>query len=505
MTPKEAFKKVLRHEPVHPVPFPIKFTVEAQEKMVARYGKEFDPVRDTGCYVVASHTNSGWEEVRPGSVKAVPRTGKKKRKNRGDKNMSATEVYALAKEQYAAFGIDTDTAIEKALQIPISLHCWQADDNIGFEGQSGISGGGILATGNHPGRARTAEEVRQDLARSMSLIPGVSRVNVHAYYAEFDDGFVDRDQLEPKHFRKWMEWARGLGISLDFNPSFHAHPKANDGFTLSHPDAAIRAFWIEHGRRARKIAQAMAESQGSPCNINFWVPDGAKDLVADRWSPRQRLVESYDAIFADRSIDESKCIDFVESKLFGIGSEEYVVGSAEFYTLYALTRKKGITLDMGHYHPTETIHDKISSQLLAQKNLLLHVSRPIRWDSDHVVLFNEDLKNVFLEIKRGDAWDKVVVALDFFDASINRIGAYVIGTRATRKGILYALLDPTVQLQKYENEGKNAQRLALMEEFKTMPFGAVWNRLCEKAGVPSGADWIASMEACEETVLAERV
>ena len=413
--------------------------------------------------------------------------------------------YELAKAQYAAFGIDTDAAIEKALEIPISLHCWQADDNLGFEPMDEVSsGGGILVTGNHPGRARTAEETRADLAKSMSLIPGVQRINVHAYYAEFDDGYVDRDRLEPKHFQKWMDWAKELGISLDFNPSFHAHPKANDGFTLSNADADIRDFWIEHGKRARKIAEAMAESQGTPCNINFWTPDGCKDIPADRFGPRQRLADSYDAIFADTSVDTSKCIDFVESKLFGIGSEEYVVGSAEFYTVYALTRKKGLCMDMGHYHPTETIHDKISSQLLAQEKLLLHVSRPIRWDSDHVVIFNDDLKSVFLEIKRGDVWDKVTIALDFFDASINRVGAYVIGTRATRKGMLYALLDPTVQLQTYEAEDKNAQRLALMEEFKTMPFGAVWNQLCEKAGVATGADWLTEMEDYEAQVLAER-
>jgi L-rhamnose isomerase len=412
--------------------------------------------------------------------------------------MNTTNTYSIAKDQYAQSGIDTDAAIEQALRIPISLHCWQADDNVGFEAQSGVSGGGILATGNYPGRARNGDEVRADLAKSISLIPGAQRVNVHSYYADFADGYVDRDQLEPKHFQKWMDWAKNLGISLDFNPSFHAHPKANDGFTLSHQDASIRNFWIEHGKRARKIAEAMAESQGTPCNTNFWIPDGAKDLVADSWSPRARLIESYDAIFADKSVDESKCVDFVESKLFGIGSEEYVVGSAEFYSNYTLSRDVGLCMDMGHYHPTETIHGKISSQLLfRQKKLLLHVSRPIRWDSDHVVIFNDDLKHVFLEIQRGNAWDKMVLALDFFDASINRIAAYVIGTRATRKAILYALLDPSGMLKEYENAGKNSQRLAVMEEFKTMPFGAVWDQLCEKAGVPIGTDWLASMEAYE--------
>ena len=412
--------------------------------------------------------------------------------------MNTNNAYTIAKEQYAQSGVDTDAAITQALRIPISLHCWQTDDNVGFEAQSGVSGGGILATGNYPGRARNGAEVRADLAKSISLIPGVQRVNVHSYYADFSDGYVNRDRLEPKHFQPWMDWAKGLGISLDFNPSFHAHPKANDGFTLSHQDASIREFWIEHGKRARKIAEAMAESQGAPCNNNFWIPDGAKDLVADSWSPRARLIESYDAIFADKSVDETKCVDFVESKLFGIGSEEYVVGSSEFYSNYTLTRNVGLCMDMGHYHPTETIHGKISSQLLfRQKKLLLHVSRPIRWDSDHVVIFNDDLKNVFLEIQRGNAWDKMVLALDFFDASINRIAAYVIGTRATRKAILYALLDPSAKLKQYEDAGKNSQRLALMEEFKTMPFGTVWTRLCEQAGVPAGTDWLTEMEAYE--------
>lgn len=416
------------------------------------------------------------------------------------------KAYELAKERYADFGLDTDAAIEQALSIPVSLHCWQADDNVGFEGQDDVSSGGILVTGNYPGRARTADEVRADLAKSISLIPGIQRVNVHAYYAEFDDGFVDRDQLEPRHFQKWIDWAKELGISLDFNPSFHAHPKANDGFTLSHADADIRNFWVEHGKRARKIAEAMAAAQGTPCNLNFWVPDGCKDLPADRWAPRQRLMESYDAIFADDSVDTSLCVDYVESKLFGIGSEEYVVGSAEFYSNYSLSRDVGLCMDMGHYHPTETIDGKISSQLLFQKKkLLLHVSRPIRWDSDHVVIFNDDLKNVFLEIGRGEAWDRMVLALDFFDASINRVGAYVIGTRATRKAILFALLDPAPQLKEYEAAGSNAQRLALMEEMKTMPFGAVWDQLCQRAGVPAGTDWLAEMEAYEKQTLSERI
>jgi L-rhamnose isomerase len=407
-------------------------------------------------------------------------------------------------KRYEAMGIDTHGAIEKALNIPISLHCWQADDNVGFEPQDEIaSGGGIMATGNYPGRARSADEVRQDLAKAIDLIPGVQRVNVHSYYAEFDNGFVDRDRLGPRHFQNWIGWAKALGISLDFNPSFHAHPKANDGFTLSSSDPETRAFWIEHAKRARKIAEAMAEAQGKACNINFWVPDGCKDLPADRFGPRMRLAESFDEIFADTSVDDCKCIDFVESKLFGIGSEEYVVGSAEFYTIYALTRNKGLCMDMGHYHPTETIHDKISAQLMGQNRLMLHVSRPIRWDSDHVVIFNDDLRSVFLEINRGHAWDRVAVALDFFDASINRVAAYVIGARATRKAILYAQLDPTAALQRCEADGDGTQRLALMEEMKTMPFGAVWDELCRRADTPVGIDWIAEVRVYEQA-LSER-
>ncbi len=418
--------------------------------------------------------------------------------------MSIQTAYELAKERYAAFGIDTDAAIAKALELPISLHCWQADDVAGFETKpKGLDGGGIMATGNYPGRARNGQEARADIAKAMSLIPGTQRVNVHACYSETDH-FVDRDQMDPACFAKWIDWAKRQGVCLDFNPTFFAHPKAEDGFTLSHRNDDIRAFWIRHGKACRQIAQAMAEAQGSPCYVNWWTPDGAKDIPADRWGPRARMAHSYDEIMADGSVDKTKCVDFIESKLFGIGSEEYVVSSGEFCANYAISRGMGLCLDMGHFHPTETIHGKISSHLTFMDKILLHVSRPIRWDSDHVVIFNDDLKNVFLEIKRGNAWDRVVVALDFFDASINRIGAYVTGTRAARKGILYALLDPTEQLQAYEREGKNAQRLALMEEFKSMPFAAVWDSLCDRASVPVGADWIPQMEAYERDVLSQR-
>ena len=418
--------------------------------------------------------------------------------------MSIEQAYELAKDRYAAFGIDTDAAIEKALDLPVSLHCWQADDVAGFETKpAGLDGGGIMATGNYPGRACNGEEARADIEKAMSLIPGVQRVNVHASYSE-TDSFVDRDVIDVSGFSKWMEWAKAKGICLDFNPTFFAHPHAEDGYTLSHRDDDIRAFWVQHGKACRKIAEAMAEAQGSPCYVNWWTPDGSKDVPADRFGPRGRMAQSYDAIMADDSVDSTKCVDFIESKLFGIGSEEYVVSSGEFCADYAISRGMGLCMDMGHFHPTETIHGKISSHLQFLDKILLHVSRPVRWDSDHVVLFNDDLKNVFLEIQRGNAWDRVILALDFFDASINRIGAYVTGTRAARKGILYALLDPTTQLQTYEAEGKNAQRLALMEEFKTMPFAAVWDQLCEKAGVPVGADWLADMEAYETEVLAKR-
>ena len=418
--------------------------------------------------------------------------------------MSMDQAYELAKARYAVFGINSDAAIDKALNLPISLHCWQADDVVGFETKpKGLDGGGIMATGNFPGRARNGEEARADIAKAMALIPGKQRVNLHACYSETDQ-FVDRDEMTPDCFRKWMDWAKEQGVCLDFNPTFFAHPKAEDGYTLSHRDDEIRAFWVRHGKACRTIAEAMADAQGSPCHVNWWTPDGSKDVPADRFGPRARMAQSYDEIMADDYVDNTKCEDFIESKLFGIGSEDYVVSSAEFCSDYAISRGMGLCMDMGHFHPTETIHGKISSHLQFMDKILLHVSRPIRWDSDHVTLFNDDLKNVFLEIQRGSVWDRVIIALDFFDASINRIGAYVTGTRAARKGILYALLDPTEQLQAYEAEGKNAQRLALMEEFKSMPFGAVWDKLCEKAGVPVGADWLKEMEAYESDVLSAR-
>ena len=316
---------------------------------------------------------------------------------------------------------------------------------------------------------------------------------------------VERDALEPAHFSRWIDWAKALGIGLDFNPTYFAHPLADDGFTLSHPDREVRDFWVRHGIVSRRIAEHMGRALGSPCVNNHWIPDGSKDSPADRWGPRTRLAESYDRILArELGIDPALCVDAVESKLFGLGSEDYVVGSMEFYTSYALTRGVMQCLDMGHFHPTEAVHEKISALLQFQDRLLIHTSRPVRWDSDHVVTFNDDVRNVFLEVARGRAWDRVYVALDFFDASINRVAAYVIGTRATRKAILAAHLDPTAVLQDLEANGRLAQKLALMEEQRTMPLGAVWDMLCLRAGTLPAAAWVPDMEKYESDVLAQR-
>lgn len=423
------------------------------------------------------------------------------------KSDRAVEVaFKAAVERYAEVGVDVESALARALAVPVSLHCWQTDDVVGFEvKEEGVSGGGILATGNYPGRARNGDEVRADLDEVMRLLPGTHRVNVHAFYAETCGRRVERDNLQPEHYSDWMDWAKARGIGLDFNPTYFAHPKASAGYTLSHPDAGIRAFWIRHGIASRRIAEAMGRKLKSPCVNNHWIPDGAKDSPADRWSPRARLVDSYDRIFDTKhGISAKHCVDAVESKLFGLGSEDYVVGSLEFYTGYASLRGVVQCLDMGHFHPTESVADKISALLQFQKKLLIHTSRPLRWDSDHVVILNDDVRQVFLEIARGGALDRVYVALDFFDASINRIAAYVIGARATRQAILSALLDPSAKLRELELSGKNAQKIAAMEVQKTMPFGAVWDMACLKTGAPVGADWVSDVERYEKGVLAER-
>ena len=407
-----------------------------------------------------------------------------------------------AKAAYAELGVDCEKAIEKALAVPISVHCWQADDVRGFEAHDGpLDSGGIMATGDYPGRARNGGDLRQDYEEVFRLCPGVHRANLHAIYAETEGRKVERDALEAVHFGAWTDWAGAKSVGLDFNPTYFAHPLAASGFTLSSSSAEIREFWIRHGLACRRIASGMSQALGGPCVNNHWIADGAKDSPADRWSYRSRLKDSLDEIL-DGNLDG--CVDAVESKLFGLGSEDYVVGSFEFYSHYALTQKKLLCLDMGHFHPTETIADKLSALLQFHERLLLHVSRPVRWDSDHVVLFNDDLRAVFLEIVRGDALDRVSVALDYFDASINRIGAYVIGTRAARKAILFALLDPSGLLQEQESKGALFQKLGTMEEMKTMPFGAVWDELCRRGDAPLGRRWIQEVETYEERVLSLR-
>lgn len=412
-------------------------------------------------------------------------------------------AYEAAREAYGELGVDTEKAVDVALSVPISIHCWQGDDVGGFEPKDEVAGsGGIMATGDYPGKARNADELRADYEEVLRLVPGPHRANLHAIYAETGGKAVDRDELGPEHFRGWIDWAKDRNVGLDFNPTYFAHPKAADGFTLSHRDPEIRKFWVDHGRVCRTIAGAMGRALGSPCVNNHWIPDGAKDSPADRWSPRKRLVESYDAILAG---DIAGCIDAVESKLFGLGSEDYVSGSFEFYSHYALERGVVFCLDMGHFHPTETIADKLSALLQFHPKLLLHLSRPMRWDSDHVVLFNDDVRNVFHELVRGNALDKVMVALDFFDASINRIMAWVIGIRATRKALLYALLEPSEKIQALEAEGRLGQKLAMFEEMKTMPFGAVWDELCRRTDVPVGRLWLDEVERYERDVLTKRV
>jgi len=420
-------------------------------------------------------------------------------------NQNIISDFESAAARYASFGIDVNSAMQQALKIPISIHCWQADDVRGLEQSVAFSdGGGIAATGNYPGRARSGDEIRQDLAKVLELLPGTHKVNLHAFYAEDTEG-ADRDKYEPGHFARWLSWAKGLGVGLDFNPTYFSHPKADDGFTLSHPEKEIRDFWVNHGIACRRIAEVFGRETGQPSIINHWIPDGIKDTPADRWEPRARLLESLDRIFSDKlGIDRELCIDSVEGKLFGIGSEDFVAGSTEFYSHYALTRGITLCLDMGHFHPTETIVDKISAFMQFHKRLLLHVSRPVRWDSDHIVIFNDDLRGVFHELVRGNALDRAFVALDYFDASVNRITAYVTGARAARKAILYALLEPVELLKQMEKEGMGGSKLAFIEELKTMPFGAIWNKLCLDDGVPASSSWIREVEDYEKHVLRKR-
>ena len=417
--------------------------------------------------------------------------------------MNTASNYELAKEQYASSGVDTDTALERLATIPISVHCWQGDDVAGFEGDSGITGGGIMATGNYPGRARTIDELRSDLGKVYSIVPGKHRLNLHASYLDHGGQKVDRTDIEEKHFQSWADWAKTQEIGLDFNPTYFSHPLANDGFTLAHPDKHVRDFWIEHGKRCRKIGAFFGRELENTCVTNIWIPDGLKDTPADRRGPRELLTESLDATLAE-SLDPTHNLDAVECKLFGLGSESYVVGSHEFYMGYAIKNQTVLCLDAGHFHPTESIADKISSVMLYVPRLLLHVSRGVRWDSDHVIVLNDDLQSIARELVVGDYLDRTHVGLDFFDASINRVAAWSIGTRNILRALLIALLEPTAQLQELERKGDFTGRMAIFESLKTLPFGAIWNQYCETNDVPLDSGLMGPIESYEKEVLSAR-
>lgn len=414
------------------------------------------------------------------------------------------KVYQLAKEQYAAIGVDTEKAIEKMNEVAISLHCWQTDDVGGFEKpDAALSGGGIQATGNYPGKARTIGQMRADLEKVMQLLPGKQRLNLHAIYGEFGGKRIDRDAIGIEQFQGWIDWAKAQGIGLDFNGTFFSHPKADSGFTLSSKDEGIRQFWVEHMKRCREIGAEMGKQLGTPCVHNTWIPDGSKDVPVDRNGYRSQLKKSLDEGFA-KDFSKEFLKDAVESKLFGIGAESMTVGSHDFYLGYAIKNNKLICLDNGHFHPTEQVGDKISSCLQFVDEVLLHVTRPVRWDSDHVVTLNEEVQLIASEIARNSFFSRVNVGLDFFDASINRIGAYVIGTRAAQKAFLFALLEPTSELVKLEDDGKYFERLAMLEELKTKPFGAVWDYYCLVNDVPAGEGYIAEIQQYEREVLSKR-
>ncbi|MCH8119631.1 MAG: L-rhamnose isomerase [Planctomycetes bacterium] len=413
------------------------------------------------------------------------------------------KAYEQARQRYAELGVDTETAMERLSSTAISLHCWQGDDVGGFEKtEEGLSGGGIMATGAYPGKARTADELRMDLEKALSLIPGKHRLNLHAMYAE-TKGKVERNELSAEHFAAWIDWAKANGLGMDFNGTFFSHPKAESGFTLSSADEGTRRFWVEHGSVCRKIGSAMGKELGTPCVTNLWIPDGYKDIPVDRKGPRERLRKSLDEIFAE-SMDKTCLLDSVESKLFGIGSESYVVGSHEFYLGYAIENKTLLCLDTGHFHPTEVVSDKISSVLMFLDEILLHVSRGVRWDSDHVVILSDELRAIAEELIRGDYLQRVHIGLDFFDASINRVAAWVIGTRCMLKALLIALLEPTEKLREIEINGDYTGRLAILEELKTLPFGAVWDYYCIKKEVPAGQAWLDEVKAYDKDVLSKR-
>ena len=414
-----------------------------------------------------------------------------------------TARYELARQQYADHGVDTDAALARLGDVAISLHCWQGDDVLGFENVGESLGGGIAATGNYPGRARTPDELRADATKALSLIPGTHRFNLHAFYGEFGGRRVDRDEIAPEHFAGWIAWAKELGIGLDFNPTFFSHPKAADNFTLAHADPAIRAFWIRHGIACRRIGEAMGAALGRPCVTNHWIPDGMKDTPVDRLGPRERLMASLDEMFA-APIDPAHNLDALEGKLFGLGIESYTVGSHEFYFGYALSRRLLYALDTGHYHPTETIADKISAVLLFLPEILLHVSRGVRWDSDHVVLLSDDLTAIGQELVRGNFLGRTHIGLDYFDASINRVAAWVVGTRNMLKALLAAMIEPIGTLRTVEASADYTSRLALQEEYKTLPLGAVWDYYCESRNTPPGSCWLTEIKRYEAEEMRKR-
>ncbi len=409
--------------------------------------------------------------------------------------------YEYAKEVYAGRGVDVDKAIEAMKGVPISMNCWQADDVLGFDGDDTLSGG-IATTGNYPGRARTADELRADADKAMSMIPGEKKFNLHASYANLNGRKIERSEYTADLFSEWMDWAKERGMGLDFNPTYFSHPMVKDGFTLASPDKAVRDYWIEHGKRCREIGEAFYNTLGKECVINYWMPDGYKDNPIDMAGPRARMVESLDAIFAGGNIEGVK--EAVESKVFGLGVESYTVGSHELMMGYAITRNKLYCLDAGHFHPTEVISNKISSIMQYMPELLLHVSRPVRWDSDHVVTMDDELMAIMQQVVRNGYTQRVKIALDFFDASINRLAAWIIGTRNARKALLRANLENTAELKKLELDTDFTARLALTEEDKTLPFGAIWDYYCLKEGVPVGEDWLKEVRDYEKNVMSAR-
>ena len=415
------------------------------------------------------------------------------------KTESIERAYEYAKERFAAINVDTDAALEKMKDIHLSLHCWQADDVAGFESSSSLAGG-IQATGNYPGKARNIDELRADIAKVKTLLPGSHRLNLHEIYGDFGNEKVDRDQVEPRHFESWIQWVQENDMKLDFNSTSFSHPKSGS-LSLSNPDKGIRNFWIEHTKRCRAVAEEIGKRQGDPCIMNLWIHDGSKDITVNRMLYRSLLKDSLDEIFSTNYHNMKDCL---ESKVFGIGLESYTVGSSDFYTAYAAQHGKIVTLDTGHFHPTESVADKVSSLLLFVPELMLHVSRPVRWDSDHVTIMNDDTLDLCREIVRCNAIDRVHIGLDYFDASINRIGAYIIGARATQKCILLALLEPIESLRRYEANDQGFQRLAMLEELKSLPWGAVWDMYCLRNGVPVGEEFIKDIEQYEAEVTSKR-